>query len=80
MRYLEVARRQVFRIRQVLATEQEERRRILSQEVDHALELLHSDSPDDVERGEKLREATLDLYQNREPDLVEPLLEKNEDP
>jgi hypothetical protein len=33
-----------------------------------------------VERGEKLRAATLDLYQNREPDLVAPLLEQNEDP
>lgn len=79
MRYLEVARRQVFRIRQILAMEQEERRKILAQEVEHAQELLHSDSPDDVERGEKLREATLNLYQNREPDLVEPLLKQNED-
>lgn len=80
MRYLEVARRQVFRIRQVLAAEQEERRKILAQEVEHAQELLQSDSPDDVERGEQLRQATLDLYQNREPDLVAPLLEQTEAP
>lgn len=75
MRYLEVARRQVFRIRQVFAAEKEERRKILAQEVEHTLELLQSDSPEDVERGEKLREATLDLYQTREPDLVAPLLD-----
>ncbi|MBR0191223.1 MAG: protein kinase [Thermoguttaceae bacterium] len=76
MRYLEVARRQVFRIRQVFAAEKEERRKILEQEVEHTLELLRSDLPEDVERGEKLREATLDLYQTREPDLVAPLLEQ----
>ena len=80
MRYLEVARRQVFRIRQVFAAEKEERRKILAQEVEHTLELLRSDSSEDVERGEKLRDATLDLYQTREPDLVAPLLDQAGNP
>jgi len=75
MQYLEVARRQVFRIHQVLAAEREERRKILAQEVEHTQELLRSESPEDVERGKKLREAIRNLYEEREPDLVAPLKE-----
>lgn len=74
VRYLEVAKRQVFRIRRVLEEERTERQQILRDQVVNAQQMLPSKDPDEAEAGRKLRKAILDLYQNREPEIVAPIL------
>ena len=72
-RFLELAKRQIVKIRKDFQNEQEERRTILRQEVVHIQQLLASEDPEELERGIALRDAVLRLYGDREPEIVNPL-------
>ncbi|MDO4575555.1 MAG: serine/threonine-protein kinase [Planctomycetia bacterium] len=61
--YLEVAKRQLFRVRQILLKESEMREKLLEQERKHAQSLLESEDSEMRERGQALQEAMNHLLQ-----------------
>lgn len=78
MRYLEIAKRQQFRIRRVVEKERTMRRELLNQEIEHVRALLRSADPEEREQGQILRQSMLDLYEKSDPEGVAPLLEMEE--
>lgn len=75
MRFLEIAKRQIFRIRTVAEKEQAQRRELVKKEIENVRTLLKSEDPEEREHGEALRQAMLNLYHIRDPEAVAPLLE-----